>query len=45
MDLTGKNVLISGGTRGIGSSIVDTFNEAGADLDFRIEGNIKIWEC
>ena len=32
MDLTGKNVLISGGTRGIGSSIVDTFNEAGANI-------------
>jgi meso-butanediol dehydrogenase/(S,S)-butanediol dehydrogenase/diacetyl reductase len=30
IDFTGKRVLITGGTRGIGHSIVDAFVEAGA---------------
>lgn len=38
-DLTGKNVLILGGSRGIGAAIVRRFNAAGASVAFTYAGS------
>jgi len=41
IDLTNKNVLITGGSRGIGAACVDLFIKANANVAFTYQKNIK----
>jgi len=38
-DLTGKVAVVTGGSRGIGRSVVKAFAEAGADVEKIVHGN------
>src|SRR5215210_3516173 len=44
LDLTGRNALIAGGSRGIGRSIALTFAEAGANVSICARGESALRE-
>lgn len=45
LDFTGKNVLVTGGTRGIGRAIVEAFAEAGARVAFTYRSSTETAEA